>query len=51
MSDSPVEVTRSPLLGEHTDEILIEVLGYSTEEVSELKTAGATEPAKKVAAE
>jgi formyl-CoA transferase len=51
MSDSPVEVTRSPLLGEHTDEILTEVLGYSTEEVSELKTAGATEPAKKVAAE
>ncbi|MFV2031641.1 MAG: formyl-CoA transferase, partial [Gammaproteobacteria bacterium] len=28
-SDTEVEVTRSPLLGEHTDEILAEVLEYS----------------------
>ncbi|MGD9668091.1 MAG: formyl-CoA transferase [Hyphomicrobiaceae bacterium] len=51
MSDSPVEVTRSPLLGEHTDEILSQVLGYSAEEIEELRNAGATEPAKKIAAE
>jgi len=29
LSDSPSEVTRSPLLGEHTDEILRQVLGFS----------------------
>jgi len=29
MSDSPSDVTRSPLLGEHTDEILRQVLGFS----------------------
>jgi formyl-CoA transferase len=29
MSDCPVTVTRSPLLGEHTREILSDVLGYS----------------------
>ncbi len=51
MSDSPVEVTRSPLLGEHTDEILTEVLGYSQEEAAELRTAGATEIVKRQAAE
>ena len=51
MSDSPVEVTRSPLLGEHTDEILTAVLGYTSDEVSQLKEAGATEPVKKAAAE
>ena len=28
LSDSPAEVKRSPLLGEHTDEILTKVLGY-----------------------
>ena len=39
-SDSPVEVTRSPLLGEHTDEILVDGLGYSAEEAAELRAAG-----------
>ena len=41
LSDSPVEVTRSPLLGEHTDEILSEVLGYESGEIDELREAGA----------
>ena len=31
LSDSITEVKRSPLLGEHTDEILTKVLGYSAE--------------------
>ena len=40
MSDSPTEVTRSPLLGEHTDEVLAQ-LGFSADEVSRLRAAGA----------
>ena len=35
LSDSPTEVKRSPLLGEHTDEIMKE-LGYSDAEIREL---------------
>ncbi len=41
LSDSKVEVKRSPLLGEHTDEILAEVLVYSAEEIAEIKKSGA----------
>jgi formyl-CoA transferase len=41
LSDSPAQVTRSPLLGEHTDEILSEVLHYSEDEISEIKQSGA----------
>ncbi len=41
LSDSPSEVTRSPLLGEHTDEILGEVLGLSPQEIKAAKSAGA----------
>ncbi|RDJ99508.1 formyl-CoA transferase [Paraburkholderia lacunae] len=40
LSDSPTEVTRSPLLGEHTDEVMAE-LGYTPEQISALRTAGA----------
>ncbi|MEK9942647.1 MAG: CoA transferase, partial [Gammaproteobacteria bacterium] len=40
LSDSPSEIERSPLLGEHTSEILKEVLGYSANEVDDLREAG-----------
>ena len=40
MSDSPTEVTRSPLLGEHTDEVLAQ-LGFSPDDVAQLRSAGA----------
>ena len=36
MSDSPTEVTRSPLLGEHTEEVLRQ-LGYSRDDVAALR--------------
>jgi formyl-CoA transferase len=41
LSDSPTEVLRSPLLGEHTAEILREVLGYSEAEVRRIEASGA----------
>ncbi len=41
LSASPAEIKRSPLLGEHTEEILSEVLGYSEAEIQDLQEAGA----------
>src|ERR1700760_3853666 len=42
LSDSITEVKRSPLLGEHTDEILTKVLKFTPREIAEIKASGAT---------
>jgi len=49
LSDSPPDVRRSPLLGEHTDEVLREVLRYSANEIGEIKASGAVSAADKKA--
>ncbi len=41
LSDSPAKVERSPLLGEHTEEILKGELGYTDEELDEILNSGA----------
>lgn len=41
LSDSPVEVERSPLLGEHTQEILEQILGYSGDALEQVIASGA----------
>ncbi|HWM46084.1 MAG TPA: formyl-CoA transferase [Xanthobacteraceae bacterium] len=46
LSDSISEVKRSPLLGEHTEEIL-KTLGYSEKDLAEIRTSGAISPAEK----
>jgi formyl-CoA transferase len=52
MSDSPSEVKRSPLLGEHTNEILEQVLGFDGQRISDIKASGAIgESPKPIAAE
>ncbi|HEX2605310.1 MAG TPA: formyl-CoA transferase, partial [Oxalicibacterium sp.] len=39
LSDSPTEVTRSPLLGEHNEEVLAQ-LGYNAAQIAELRADG-----------
>ena len=41
LSASPAVIKRSPTLGEHTDEILKDVLGYADDKVATMKSAGA----------
>jgi formyl-CoA transferase len=41
LSASPAKIERSPTLGEHTDEILKEILGWSDAEVAAKREAGA----------
>ncbi len=51
LSDSPAEVKRSPLLGEHTKEILGEVLGLSEDEIEATWASGALGQRASAAAE
>ena len=51
LSDSEVTVERSPLLGEHTKEILSEVLGYSGDELARVVNSGAVGDVRADAAE
>jgi formyl-CoA transferase len=50
LSASPAVIKRSPTLGEHTDEVLQDVLGYSKDKITSMKSAGAFSlPPKKAA--
>jgi formyl-CoA transferase len=50
LSASSSEVVRSPLLGEHTEEVLRQVLRYDEKRVAEVKASGAVGGTSKVAA-
>jgi len=41
LSDSPVEITSAPLLGEHTAQVLGDLLGYSDSQIEALRAAKA----------
>jgi formyl-CoA transferase len=51
LSDNDVKVERSPLLGEHTDEILTKVLKLDKSRIEEIKASGATGQKVREAAE
>lgn len=51
LSDCAVEVTRSPLLGEHTLQILADVLGYAGEDLDRVVASGAVGQPRAMAAE
>lgn len=51
LSDNDVAVERSPLLGEHTEEILAEVLGLGGDEIERIKASGAVGAPVALAAE
>jgi formyl-CoA transferase len=51
LSDSPSEVTRSPLLGEHTDEILRDLLKYDDQQIAAIGESGAIGDVRREAAE
>jgi formyl-CoA transferase len=40
LSDSPAEITRPPLLGEHTDEVLAALCGVTPEDLARLHKSG-----------
>lgn len=42
LSDNNVKVERAPLLGEHTGEILCQVLGFDGDCIAKVKASGAT---------
>ncbi len=47
LSASPAKIERSPMLGEHTEEVLKQVLGYADSNIEALKRAGAFSVAPK----
>jgi formyl-CoA transferase len=51
LSDSVSEVKRSPLLGEHTEEILRDVLKFNPGQIDEVRQSGAIGGAPREAAE
>jgi formyl-CoA transferase len=45
MQDTPIVAPSAPpLLGEHTEEVLRDMLGYDADRLRELETAGAIPP-------
>jgi formyl-CoA transferase len=50
LSDNDVPVERSPLLGEHTDDVLANVLGFDADRIAAVKQSGAVgEPFRQAA--